>query len=129
MSRGEASLFLFEDYILQQLLRSAVGEIPARFFYSDGLAHLQQHDESSQVSYLETLRIYLDNNMSIAKTAEDLYIHRSSLLDRLARIQQILGTDLSVPELRLSIHLVLKAEELGTEAERAQRSGVSPADG
>ena len=60
------------------------------------------HDENSQVSYLETLRVYLDNNLSVTKTAAALYLHRSTLLDRLAHITQMLGCDLKNPDFCLT---------------------------
>lgn len=68
------------------------------------------HDENSQVSYLETLRIYLDNNLSVTKTAVALYLHRSTLLDRLAHITQMLGCDLKNPDFCLTLGILLRAE-------------------
>ena len=71
---------------------------------------LKAHDESSQVSYLETLRVYLDNNLSVTKTAAALYLHRSTLLDRLAHITQMLGCDLKNPDFCLTLGILLRAE-------------------
>ena len=71
---------------------------------------LKAHDENSQVSYLETLRVYLDNNLSVTKTAAALYLHRSTLLDRLAHITQMLGCDLKNPDFCLTLGILLRAE-------------------
>ena len=68
------------------------------------------HDEASQVSYLETLRVYLDNNLSVTRTAAALYLHRSTLLDRLAHITQMLGRDLKDPDFCLTLGILLRAE-------------------
>ena len=84
-----------------------MGNIPARFFYTDGLNRLLRHDISSQVSYIDTLKAYLDCNMSISETARKLHLHRSSLIDRLNRIDQILGCDLNNPDERLKLQIVL----------------------
>ena len=78
--------------------------------YPDGLKKLKAHDENSQVSYLETLRVYLDNNLSVTKTAAALYLHRSTLLDRLAHITQMLGCDLKDPDFCLTLGILLRAE-------------------
>ena len=78
--------------------------------YPDGLKKLKAHDENSQVSYLETLRVYLDNNLSVTKTAAALYLHRSTLLDRLAHITQMLGCDLKNPDFCLTLGILLRAE-------------------
>lgn len=83
---------------------------PSWVYYPDGLKKLKAHDENSQVSYLETLRIYLDNNLSVTKTAAALYLHRSTLLDRLAHITQMLGCDLKNPDFCLTLGILLRAE-------------------
>lgn len=108
-----AGVYDFEDYILPLLLKNSTGNIPARFFYTEGLARLAEHDAASPVSYIGTLRAYLDSNMSIAETARKLNLHRSSLIDRLERITQILGCDLDDPGSRLAIQIVLFAEDRG----------------
>ena len=70
------------------------------------------HDESAPVSYLDTLKTYLDSNMSIAETARKMNLHRSSLIDRLNRITEILDCDLYDPLRRLTVQIVLSAERL-----------------
>ena len=104
------SVHRFEDCILPLLLRNATAELPARYFYTEGLSRLAAHDESSPVSYIDTLKTYLDSNMSIAETARKMNLHRSSLIDRLERINQILDRDLRDPDHRLAIQIVLSAE-------------------
>lgn len=111
-TQAACSVFFFEDHILDQLLANALGDTPARFFYPEGLKRLRQHDLSSQVSYIGTLKAYLSNNMSLTATAAELMLHRSSLIDRLARISQLLGSDLSDPDVRLTLQIILRAEEL-----------------
>ena len=106
------TLFFFEDFILNKLIEGAFSDIPVRFFYSSGLAKLKKHDLHSQVSYTETLKTFLDNNMSLSKTAEKLYIHRSSLIDRLSRIIELTEFNLYDPDTRLELSLILRAEEL-----------------
>ena len=110
--QADEMIFFFEDYILDQLLANAVGETPTRFFRPEGLKRLRQHDLASQVSYVETLRVYLESNMSLSKTASELMLHRSSLIDRLARIDQLLDADLSDPDTRLALRIILRAEQM-----------------
>ena len=44
-------------------------------------------------------------------------LHRSSLIDRLERIRQLLGLDLSDPDVRLLLQVILRSETLfGDEA-------------
>ena len=106
----DRSVHRFEDCILPLLLRNATAELPARTFYTEGLSRLAAHDASSPVSYIATLKTYLDNNMSIAETARKMNLHRSSLIDRLERITRVLGCDLEDPGRRLAMQIVLSAE-------------------
>ena len=76
-----------------------------------GICQLLEHDLASQANYVTTLRTYLNNNMNITKTAEDLFVHRSTLLDRLKRIEGLLQTDLEDPDERLRLQITLKILE------------------
>ena len=78
-------------------------------YYPDGLRRLIEHDKDSSISYVDTLRTYLNNHMAVTKTARDLFIHRSTLLERLVRIRDILKEDLTDPDIRLQIQILLRA--------------------
>ena len=107
---GGSPVLYFQDYLLPQLLSGALAGRPSWVYYPEGLKRLKAHDDASQVSYLETLRVYLDNNLSVTKTAAALYLHRSTLLDRLAHITQLLGGDLKDPDFCLTLGILLRAE-------------------
>jgi len=108
----------FQDYALRELLINAIGNLPMEMYYTEGMRRLKQHDEKSPVSYIETLRTYLECNMSVTRTTEKLYVNRSTLMERLARIKRELGCDLEDPEERLRILILLKAEQLYQEIGR-----------
>ncbi|MCR4805608.1 MAG: helix-turn-helix domain-containing protein, partial [Clostridia bacterium] len=77
--------------------------------FTEGLARLAKHDASSQVSYIDTLKAFLDNNSSVAETARELHLHRSTLIDRIERIKQMIGSDLTDPGERLKLQMILYA--------------------
>ena len=104
------TVFRFQDYLLPQLLSGALAGRPTWVYYTEGLKRLKEHDDNSQVSYLHTLRVYLDNNLSVTKTASALFLHRSTLLDRLAHITAMLGSDLKDPDYCLTLGIILRAE-------------------
>ena len=79
----------------------------AETLFSQGLRAMVEHDRRKSGEYIKTLDTYLQNEMSVTKTAKALYIHRSSLLKRLDSIQRLLGDDLSNPERRLYYRLCL----------------------
>ena len=60
--------------------------------------------------------MYLENDRNVTATAAALYVHRSTLLERLSRIKKELWDDLDDPEVRLRLLIVLKALELQKKA-------------
>lgn len=52
-----------------------------------------------------TLAVYLDTESSLAETAAVLGIHRNTASARIAKIQHLLGVDLTNPDERLALHL------------------------
>ena len=49
--------------------------------------------------------MYLKNERKVSKTVQDLDVPRSTLLNRLQRIDDLLDVDLELPEVRLHILL------------------------
>lgn len=118
LSDPEKMCYEFDDYALMELLINAQSELPLDMYYSDGMRRLFKHDKESPTSYIETLHTYLNNNMNVTRTAEELYIHRSTLIERLARIERELGEDLNDPDVRLRIQLLLKAGQIQENTRR-----------
>lgn len=55
-----------------------------------------------------TLRTYLDNESAIGATAEELGLHRNTVATRIQRVQELLGVDMTDPEVRLALHLACR---------------------
>ena len=102
----------FQDYALEDMVINSLGELPLELLYPPGLLLLIEHDANSTTSYVETLRSYLENNQNVTKTAAALYVHRSTLMERLTRIKRDLGLDFEDPDVQLRLRLLLKAEAL-----------------
>lgn len=111
-------IYLFQDYALTEMIVNAMGRFPLEMYYSDGFRKLLEHDAASSVSYVETLRTYLDKNMSITKTTASLYINRSTLLERIARIKRELEVDLQDPNERLRLQILLKALQIQEDMQK-----------
>jgi hypothetical protein len=105
----DQSIYAYQDYALVGMVVNALGDMPVEMLFSEGFRRLVEHDRESQASYLDTLRVLLDCNMSITKASRMLYVHRSTLLERIARIKRDLDEDLDDPDVRLRLQLVLKA--------------------
>lgn len=99
--------FYFGDYQLEYLITRYTGDLPARILYPEGLLRLIRHDAASPISYVDTLRTFLTYGMNISRTAGALFIHRSSLINRLEKIKKCLEMDLSDADDRLYLELCL----------------------
>ena len=122
--RQSDRLFYFRDQTLTYMIFHALGEFPLALFDTTGLQALAEYNRTAQVDYMETLHIYLKNERNLAKTAKELYIHRSTLIDRLSRIQSLLRVDLDDPDQRLELMLI----ERVYRAQECLSSGKEPED-
>lgn len=111
MKPGE-SIFFFADLALVEMVINSLAGSPIESLISDELAKVVEHDASSSISYLETLRVFLAENMNYSKVAGMLFIHRSTLIDRIEKIERM-GLDLHDSDTRLYLQLILKAMEIG----------------
>lgn len=89
------------------MLNECTGGLSEQSLYTDSLLSVIQYDKQKNTDYLHTLEVYLKNEMSISKTAADLYLHRNSLLKRLDKLKQLLNSDLEDPEEKLYYRICL----------------------
>lgn len=61
------------------------------------LADIKEIDGRDKTEYMSTLWMYLKMNNNLVQTSQKLYIHRNTLLNRINKIQQVTGRDLSNP--------------------------------
>ncbi|WP_310728422.1 PucR family transcriptional regulator [Streptomyces sp. N2A] len=78
-------------------------------FVERAIGPLLAHDQGARQPLLPTLEAYLASAGRKAETARDLNVNRQTLYDRLARIAQLLGTDLDDPQTVLGLRLALRA--------------------
>ena len=76
------------------------------------LGPLLDHDAESKSPLLPTLRAYLDADGHQPTTAAACFIHVSTLKYRLKKVRELLGRDLSDPEVRFQLRLAFKLMDL-----------------
>lgn len=71
---------------------------------------LVRYDRENSSDFVKTLRCYLDNNLNVSNTYQELYIARTTCLYRIGRIREISGIDFTNPSenlyLRIMLHLL-----------------------
>lgn len=83
-----------------------------RRFHQETLGALLEHDERKQADLIRTLEGFFTANGNLAKAANDLDVHRNTLVYRLERITELTGLDLDDAENRLILHLALKIQRV-----------------
>ncbi|MFE4177370.1 PucR family transcriptional regulator [Streptomyces sp. NPDC056909] len=78
-------------------------------FVDRAIGPLRTHDRASRPALLPTLEVYLAHAGRKAETARELHLNRQTLYNRLARIAELLGTDLDDPQTVLALSLALRA--------------------
>lgn len=112
IAQPQLTCHYFSSYTLMEMVSNSLGGLPIETYYPEGIWKVLEHDKNSGISYLETLRVFLDENMNYSSASRLLYVHRSTLIDRIGRISKEMGFDLNDPNERLMLHLLLKAMEL-----------------
>ncbi|MEU9296072.1 PucR family transcriptional regulator [Streptomyces sp. NPDC048266] len=85
------------------------GDTVLAAFVDRAIGPLRDHDRTSRPPLLPTLETYLAHAGRKAETARELHLNRQTLYNRLARISELLGTDLDDPQTVLALSLALRA--------------------
>ncbi|MDD5015365.1 MAG: helix-turn-helix domain-containing protein, partial [Atribacterota bacterium] len=90
--------------ILAEIKKDTQQEIIKKTFYSSKEVRRGKINET----LLDTLKAFFDNNLSISKTAQTIYIHRNTLLYRLRRVKEITGLDPKKFDEAVQLRIALK---------------------
>jgi purine catabolism regulator len=81
-------------------------------FCQQTLGSLLEYDQRQNADLIKTLEAFFNCHGNLSQTAEQLIVHRNTLLYRMNRINEIAGIDLDRPETRLALHLALTIRRL-----------------
>ncbi|GAA3627068.1 PucR family transcriptional regulator [Kineosporia mesophila] len=107
-----------EDVHLRGLLTLLGDDDRLRLFTDRELRPLREHDAAPggrAAPLLPVLRALLTHPASKSGAAAALHLSRAAFYDRLARLEKLLGLDLDDPDIRVSLHVALVADELARQ--------------
>jgi purine catabolism regulator len=111
-SSGSGRVHFYGDLALFRLL-SPLGSGPTLAnFAEEELSPLIEHDARQNSELLKTLDAFLRAHGNKIATARLLQLGRRSVYYRLDRIEELLGTSLDDPELRVRLYIALRAREM-----------------
>ncbi len=100
----------FSDYCLEFMIEHCCGTQTPESLFPSGLAELMEHDREHGTQYYKSLYVYCEKKFNATHTADALHIHRTTLIDRMKRIRELVDVDFENPSERL--HLLLTLELL-----------------
>lgn len=108
----EKGYAFFEELGSYTILHQIDNENVTDLFLENQLGPLEKYSQGKNMDLIHTLRVYLQNNGNAKSTAEELFIHRSSLLYRLEKIESLLDADLSDAEVRFNLLMAFKLYDM-----------------
>lgn len=90
LSGNDARLVQYDDYRLWRLAASIPAE-QKKDYISSFLRGLLAHDMDNRSDYVKTLFIYLKNGQSLALTAQELHVHRNTVVYRIEKMRERFG--------------------------------------
>ncbi len=89
----------FDDITMQYFMECCLQDLPVHMACSSRLLTLKEHDRIHHSDYYNTLKVYLESNLNAVKASRRLYIHRSTFLYRLEKIQELVAVNFEDQEL------------------------------
>lgn len=102
----------FANNVLWYIEDKLTEELDGQYLCAPEPMILLEYDKKNQTELLKTLKEYINNDLNVIKTAEKLFIHRSTMNYRLERIRELTGlnfkTNTNLLYLTISVNLLLK---------------------
>lgn len=84
-------MYEYEKYAIDYILKFALERESYKMLCHPAVLRLDAEDEAGGTCYIDTLEAYLTCEKNIGKIAEQLFIHRNSLMYRLEKITALTG--------------------------------------
>ena len=103
------------ERLLSELARS-----PDLASFEELVRPLVERDRERRSDLVSTLRAYFASGGNASEAADQMFLHRNSMLYRLSRIQELTGLDLKDPDASLALRLGLLVLEKGEKPNEAE---------
>lgn len=117
----EKCICQYEDIQPYTFIYKADTQILKEDFYNNSLYILKKYDEKNSTELYETLYIYLKNNHSMTKAAEEIFIHRNTLRYRLEKIVDLIGINLDEDDNSFKLYYAYKSMDFYKKLKNSQR--------
>lgn len=99
--KRKQELFYFDRMGLYRLLYMVDDSRLLKEMAEEPLKPLLEYDREHHANYVDTLELYLKHNGSIQAVSEEMFTHRNTVIYRMNKIRELLGTNLEETEERI----------------------------
>ena len=114
----EKNIFSFEEYGMYVMIRNVSRNENVMRYCHPAFLTLMGYDDEHEGSLLDTLEEFLRSGQSIKDTAENLYMHRNTVIYRLKKIEELTAVDLRDPETSFNLRFSFAIRKIGGERTR-----------
>lgn len=107
---GGNCVSFFEDLGSYRVLHELKDSEAVLSFQNEILNKVKLYDSQNDAALYDTLVCYLKNNLNYRKTAEEMFVHRNSVIYRIKKIEEITGLSLNDPEDCFNLQLSIKLD-------------------
>lgn len=99
-------IYMYDEMGIFRLFYEYKNDIDLHEIYMSIMENLLAYDKDGQM--YTTLEVYYSMDCNMARTADELYIHKNTLKYRLSKIKEILGMDFDEPNHGFTVQMALK---------------------
>lgn len=122
-----SSLGIYDQMLDSIILSPTVNQLNRDDYMHSCLLQLQQYDQQHNTPYFKSLQVYINCMCDNHLAAEELCVHRNTLLYRLKKSSEICGCDLLEPKLCRQLMISMWALELLEKQHAAEEAAPMPA--
>jgi len=105
------NLFLYRDVAFADMVSQYRKENPLYSFAPVSYAAMKEHDEKYNTNYCAFVKTYIVNGCNSAKTAQQLFLHKNSVIYRIEKIKERFQLDITSVSEQLRFLIAFFAEE------------------
>lgn len=102
--------YKFENYVLDYIIGNSSSKIDVSSLCHNGLLNLIKYDEEKNSDLYHTLKVFMVEKYNATRTAQKMFIHRTTLIDRINKIQKI--GEINLDDWNERLHLMISIEIL-----------------
>lgn len=105
---NEKDIIFYEDLGVYRLLSEIKNTSEIQKFHKESIGHLIEYDKHHDLELIHSLTVYFENNESMSKAADALFIHINTMKYRIQRIKILTNLDPKNSEHKLILQIGLK---------------------